>query len=50
MWGKNGISKLILKYFFENKISENERVTALIPNNGTSSAVNRGQMVEKDKG
>jgi len=26
MWAKNGFSKLILKYFFLNKLGENELV------------------------
>jgi hypothetical protein len=29
MWAKNGFSKLILKYFFLNKLDENEQVTEI---------------------
>jgi hypothetical protein len=38
MWAKNGISKLILKYFFLNNPYENELVTEVTPKYGVSSA------------
>jgi hypothetical protein len=34
MWAKNGISKLILKYFFLNNPYENELVTEVTQNMG----------------
>jgi hypothetical protein len=33
MWGKNDISKLILKYLFLNNPHENELVTEFMPKN-----------------
>jgi hypothetical protein len=39
MWGLNGISKLILNYFFQNKICENEQVVEVTRNSGAISTV-----------
>ncbi|SHE90861.1 hypothetical protein SAMN02745131_01413 [Flavisolibacter ginsengisoli DSM 18119] len=41
MWGKNDISKLILKYLFLNKAHENELVTEFMPKTSLNSATVR---------
>ncbi len=41
MWAENGISKLILKYFFENNQIENECVAGSLPDGENSTTWGR---------